>query len=118
MRKEGDKSSVLPRSRSIAPAKTYTAEEVGELRVEWERDQRDQGFAEQLARLEGQYNALPNLIENGARRIFQEMWTAAQQQAALNHAADVKFNWRRADTLIAAGQFILAIAIIVVATRH
>lgn len=106
-----------PRTRVSGP-RTYSAAEVGELRVEWERDQRESEFQKQLARLEGQYNGLPAMIEASARRIFQELFVAAQSQAVSNQAENVKARWRRADTLIALGQLVLAVAIILVAARH
>lgn len=81
------------------------------MRVEWERDQRELNLRNDVARLQGTFDQLPALIEATARRVFQDMWQTAQQQASEAATARSNQTWRRADTVIAIGQMLIAAAV-------
>lgn len=86
----------------------YTQAEVDRIRQADRDESRYTALAGQVGELRGMVNGLPGQFEARARQVFAEQMAELREQNG-------KRNWRAADSLIAAGQFLLAVAVVAIA---
>lgn len=65
-------------------------------------------LAGQVGELRASLDNMPGLVEATARRVFSEQWAQLQSEARRQNEQSVSGRWRTADTVIAAGQMLIA----------
>lgn len=71
--------------------KVYSEADVAGFRERWEQATKEQAFTQQLAALNGRMDAIPQLVEETARRIIVEITTQQKREADVRRRSTFRF---------------------------